>query len=396
MASHRVRSTQLAAQEPVPETGSCAAEEREALPLIRALELSPRGNVLHVPFRRLCALFGKEGGIEIDSALAIHPDQALRVLGIPLTTLLRAAGQELPLREFKYALEGKHRPTSTTRRSIESAFGPRGDDALALLDGYPSPWLQALGQWGALEAGFEAWREPPPGWLFEPVRFLAQVSRLADEHRIGADRADRINARLTESLGRNPVEEWRDVLAPEALAAAPALSTALTALAIGDIADSPAGAEVERSVVLALTAADTTPLSQWLCWVRQFYRVSNNKQLEMALATRGAYIEEPKQQREGPKKQRIIGQNLLNKWASGAQLMRWQSVAALLSGLPDREREDPLYRCYGVARLLTFLIEALVAYRKEPPGSRRQAKAQAQAALRARYAHAHRALLAQR
>lgn len=359
--------------------------------MIRALELSPRGDVWHVPFRRPCALFGKERGIEIDSALAIHPDQVLRVLGVPLTTLLRDAGQELPFREFKYGLEGKHRPTSTTRRSIESAFGPRGDEARALLDGGPSPWFQALGQWGALEAAFEAWREPPPGWLLKPVRFLAQVSRLADEHRIGADRADRIGARLTEALGRDPVEEWRDVLAPEALAAAPALSTALTALAIGDIADSPAGAEVERSVVLALTAADTTPLSQWLCWVRQCYRVSNNKQLEMALARRGVYI-------EGPKKQRIIGQNLLNKWASGAQLVRWQSVAALLSGLPDREREreDPLYRCYGVARLLTFLIEALVAYRKVPPGSRKQAKAQAQATLRARYAHAHRALLEQR
>lgn len=354
----------------------------------RALELSPRGNVLQVPFRRPCAIFKKEGGIEIDSALAIHPDQVLRVLGVPLTTLLRDAGQELPLREFKYALEGKHRPTSTTRRSIESAFGPRGDEALALLDGGPSAWFQALGQWGALEAAFEAWREPPPGWLFEPVRFLAQVSRLADEHRIGADRADRIGARLTEALGRNPVEEWRDVLAPEALAAAPALSTALTALAIGDIADSPAGAEVERSVVLALTAADTTPLSQWLCWVRQLYRVSNNKQLEMALATRGVHIEGPRQ--------RIIGQNLLNKWASGAQLMRWQSVAALLSGLPERKHADTLYNCYGVVRLLTFLIEALVAYQTEPPRSRKQAKAQAQATLRARYEQAHRALLEQR
>lgn len=354
----------------------------------RALEPSPREDVSYVPFRRPCEIFKKEHGIERYSTLTIHPDQVLRVLGVPLTTILRDTGHELPLREFKYGLEGKHRLTSTTRRSIKSALEPLGDDALALLDGHPSTRFQVLGQWGAIEAAFDAWPEPPVEWMSQPVRFLAQVSRLADEHRIGIDGANQPVSRLTELLGRDPFEEWRDVLAPEALTAAPALSTALTALAIGVIADSPLDSKVERSVVLALTAEDTTPHRRWLSGVREFYRVSDNKQLEMELARRGVHIEGPQQ--------RTIGQNLLNKWASGAQLMRWQSVAALLSGMPERKHAETFYNCYGVVRLLTFLIEALVAYQTEPPRSRKQAKAQAQATLRARYEQAHRALLEQR
>lgn len=336
------------------------------------------------PFLRPCRRFASEPGIQLSWACTIHPEQVFRVLGAPIAATARSAGYESTIKALRYGLEARHTLSPTTRKTIAKAIPIIGDELLAALDGEAAPRLEASGPWAILLLSFEAWRTPPDDWLLRPIEFLAEVERSAQTARqlFKTGHADEATAQILEPLGRDPVDEWRALLSPDSLPVAPALSASLTALAIGDIAQQSSSSAFKDSVVRALLAPDMAPLGRWLQWVRRCYRVSNNAQLAGHLLKGGVRV-------EGARKGAIT-HDALRKWASGAQVMRWRSVAALLSKLPDDDIARRLHACHGVARLLMFFVDALVAY-----SERTASRAQVQADLLARYEQAHRAVLEQ-
>ena len=335
-----------------------------------------------IPFLRTCRRFASEPGIQLSGACTIHPEQVFRVLGAPIAARVRGSGYESTVKALKYGLEARHTLSPTTRKTIAMAIPIIGGELLAVLDGEAAPRLDASGPWAILLLSFEAWRTPPDDWLRRPIEFLAEVERDAQTARqlFKTGEADEAAAQMLKALGRDPVDEWRALLSPHSLPVAPALSASLTALAIGDVAQSSIATAIEDSVGLALLAPGMAPLGRWFEWVRRCCRVSNNAQLAGHLLKVGARF-------EGASKGSIT-HDALRKWASGAQMMRWTSVAALLSKLPDDEVARRLHACHGVARLLTFFVDALVAYSEQTAS-----RAQVQAALLARYAQAHRAVL---
>lgn len=329
-----------------------------------------------LPFSRGCEVFSSERGIELSSLFTIHPAQVYRILKRPLNPAPDDEGAT-EWKEFRYAIEGEHKLSPTTLKNVSAHF-PFADELLgAIQKGEGFPGLETGSLWVAYGLGISKQEQPPEPWLQATVGFLSDLERAADaalnQLRAGDKRGAEVL--LLDAHGCNPLEQWRNVLPLSSLAMFP-LSSGLTALALADITSGQAG---EDSTVLQLLVSGKKPFSRWLSWVCEAYDARNLTELERKLAARDVLLDA-----EGQRPRRITS-NRLSKWANGTDAMRWSSVKALLSGLPNEQRQR-LGRAQAFSRCATFLVDAVSAY-SEPALTWKQA----QAAVHARYADAYRA-----
>lgn len=333
-----------------------------------------RGPIL--PFSRGCEVFTSERGLELSSLFTIHPAQVYRILNRPLNPAPDDDGAT-EWKEFRYAIEGEHKLSPTTLKNVSAHFPFAGDMLDAIQKGEGFPGLETGSLWVAYGLGLSKHEQPPEPWLGATVGFLSDLERAADAalNRLKAGDKRKAEVLLLDAHGCNPLEQWRNVLPPSSLAMFP-LSSGLTALALADVTSAQAG---EESTVLQLLASGATPFSRWLRWVCDAYDARNLSDLERKLAARDVLLDA-----EGHRPRRITS-NRLRKWANGTDAMRWPSVKALLSGLPN-EQGQRLGRAQALSRCATFLVDAVSAYSELALTWK-----QAQAAVHARYADAYRA-----
>ncbi len=279
----------------------------------------------------------------------LEPSQVARVAGVPLLAQ-RGTKLESVLKTLRSAALGEHELSPKSRRNLE-AMAPVGPLILEALDGEKTA-LDSTGSWGGLALGLDV--APLEPYFRAPLEYLAKIQEAALRAGplVRAGRREEAERQLRAAYGCDPGILWQGVLSSSLVAAVGPLSSALMALAVLDTEQ--AKFNGKDSIVFELLRPGQLPAVHWLARVRRAYRVDALD----ALAGRVAGLRTKRPEADVGVS---LSHALLRKWSSGKQLPHPSAANSLLAGLA-RQDAARLRTRYALARLLTFLIAAVVAY----------------------------------
>jgi hypothetical protein len=322
-----------------------------------------------VAFLRPLRSFAREKRLEQNCSATVGATQLMRVLGFPMDAMMRRHLGASGWQQLKYALAGKHKLSTTSRKLLLDKFGPLGPAFLEVIDRKHSALLDGPFAWETFVLPMDGPPDALVTGLTRAATYLGDLERRAFEARSSAQtKSPGDGRRQLAEFSFGAADAWKERLKSSTRQAALPLDSLLRALAEFD-----AGAGrflgVEASYLATLLGGGMAPLFHWMQHIRRAFHVENNQALANELLRHRVLV---KTQNGN---ERTVKRATLASWARADQLPSPGAVTPILRALPSGEqgRALTLQVEYLFARGLTFLIQALAAL-SEPEISEEQAQ----------------------
>lgn len=306
-----------------------------------------------VPLERPLEVFGKSFEVELSTGLTLSPDTVLRAaVGKSLQTLLREDRKLLPIRQLRDGLLGRHRLSTTTRSTVQAAFGPMGSQFIGVLDGaaIPTEFTQ-VSDWSLLSATWD--RDAHASSLGLVVGSFVKLDKFAEAVSqcalvSGRDAAETL---LNDRFGPT-LPAWRAFCPGLSLEGCLRIESSL--LVIRELEAGTArgtGTAPIASPTVELLSPRAKPLGNWLRQVAAAVNCANNRELADLLARKAVLH----------KAGRPITHDTLKGWSAmkPGMLVSLEGCQALLSVVPSQEAAERLLARFALARFLAFLCDFL-------------------------------------